>query len=84
MIPFVFATFRYIRQGNWMKRAPPNWQGGLKTPYFLGPTTTVQTSSKFGQTTSAVQVRLRIFNEPQIREIYNVVAAIPGAWESDR
>ncbi|OXA57011.1 Glutamate carboxypeptidase 2 [Folsomia candida] len=75
---------RYIRQGNWMKRAPPNWQGGLKTPYFLGPTTTVQTSSKFGQTTSAVQVRLRIFNEPQIREIYNVVAAIPGAWESDR
>jgi hypothetical protein len=48
------------------------WTGGLfdgKIAYPLG---------------GRVEGRLRLFNEGKTGNIYNVVAAIPGAWESDR
>lgn len=67
-----------------MKRAPQSWQGELKTTYFLGPG--IPPSPKHyepQQSFPTAQILLRIFNEPQMSTIFNVVAAIPG-WESDR
>ncbi|CAG7717154.1 unnamed protein product, partial [Allacma fusca] len=51
------------------RKIPKDWQGGLKMLYSLG---------------GVQPAHLRIFNEPKTSSIYNVVAAIPGAWESDR
>lgn len=67
---------RWIRQSRGSRRAPQEWQGALQTSYYLG--STLQSSSL------PFYVRLRTFNEPKTSNIYNVVAAIPGAWESDR
>ncbi len=73
-----------------MKRAPPDWQGGLKATYFLGPGTQSQTKTATSYKYSPLpspppfQIRLRIFNEPTMATIFNVVGSIPGAWESDR
>lgn len=56
------------------EKAPVEWQGGLKTSYFLGG----------WKPDGGGLVHLKIFNEAKTSSIYNVVAAIPGVMESDR
>jgi len=84
----MWVTHRSMKQDSRAtKRAPKEWQGGLKTDYVLGPAASPlvpPSSTQRDQEGSHLQVRLRIFNEPKMSTIYNVVAAIPGAWESDR
>ena len=69
---FLWHYLRLMDSNEKRRKGPSEWTGGLlgsKSLYPLGGT---------------VKARLRLFNEGRTSSIYNVVAAIPGAWESDR